>query len=374
MAKIKYIYLDDDLRQAEGIASSLKNNQLEIIAELPKNYSEQIKSMQNYFTKKNTKNIMQGIIFDLRLSIKGNGVDFAAAGMAQQLRSLAAENEILDIPIILCSVDSKLKQSYNNDLTSHDLFDYYIDKKEISSNKKIITEKLISLVKGYQKINDLKKTNREITDLFDKILNLKEKKIMDVEPRLLIALSPDFPTHEFARFVLKEIIEAQGLLIDETMLGAYLGVDIAKVKLENWKKILTSIKPFKYTGIFSDAWPRWWAEEIKIWWKKLKNCPGALLLIDAQERVDFLNKTFKLQLLPATPIEKNYHTCYNTICVATKKPLDVMDALLVKSEEPKTWQQAKYISFIAALKGSGGYEVHPVDQVRYHQLKNGNTK
>ena len=69
------------------------------------------------------------------------------------LRTNFAEEDALAVPIILVSTDERLS-SYYSDETSHDLFDVVYDKlKDIADHSREVRKELISLSKGYKKIN-----------------------------------------------------------------------------------------------------------------------------------------------------------------------------------------------------------------------------
>lgn len=165
--------------------------------------------------------------------------------------------------------------------------------------------------------------------------------------------------------ILKELIYAKGILINEKYLAARLGID--KDSSNDWSKIKEVFERAKYTGVFHDGWNRWWMFEVD---KIFNEISGTYLsYLDAEERVNILKENLKLKNLNVPSlIEKNESYDYWTVCKALKKPLDPHEGFKVYTRsEPKEWQEYEYISLEAWLTQSPVIKkknivVHPSDK------------
>ncbi|MEO1253615.1 MAG: hypothetical protein AAFY41_01835, partial [Bacteroidota bacterium] len=309
-----------------------------------------------------------GIILDLRLD--GNSeidVKFTASGLAQELRNRSAANEgIKDVPIILCSTDKKIREYYNRDQTSHDLFDYRFVK-DAKPNWNKISKKLQSIANGYEVIKQSKGNlndilGRDTSSLDTRVLG----KFSDTESQ--------YPVHEYSQHFLKEVIRKPGPLVQIKLLGARLGVDIDNSS--DWEKLVSSFfSEAKYSGVFSDAWDRWWMDIIQEKFKSLTD--KRLAALNAEQRVEALIRGTNLKnLVPALPIEKSVSTKFWAICEYFKKPLDPLEGFRIHyTKEPKPWQDQMYLSFEAAAERLGlreGLKVHSDELERLDFAKQSN--
>lgn len=270
-------------------------------------------------------------------------------------------------PIVLWSVDKKMQDSYYRDETAHDLFDQaYIKQAHVNKEPARVAEELISLSKGYQKILS--------SDSFHKMLGLSKEEGKNLDPRLgsKFLFQKKYPTHEYARYILRELIDIEGPLINEFVLAARLGVD--KDSSPDWEKCkLILSKKAGYSGAFYEAWPRWWAAKIELWWNSLSDSPGLLSNLRATERVKYLRSSTTLKKLKAAePIENSYSDRYWTICQAYKKPLDPIDGFRKSYEELKPWQEPPYLSFLSILNRTAekeGFKIHPLERSRFNKFR-----
>ena len=64
------------------------------------------------------------------------------------------------------------------------------------------------------------------------------------------------PIFQYSRFIINELLQKSGPLIDDKILAARLGVDINSSK--DWNNLLKKLNNTKYSGVYSDVWKRWW--------------------------------------------------------------------------------------------------------------------
>lgn len=348
---IKYLYIDDESNETvNSFTEGLKNDNLSIEYK----HVDEINS-KDFFI--NNLKDYDGLLLDLRTDEFSKNSNFTGSVWGQHVRDLSTDPKlnVKDVPIVLFSTDDKLRATYFKDLTSNNIFDRFLTKGN-SPNNAII--KLISLAKGYQEISKEKD--------FNKLLNID---IINLDPRIFSRFEggEDIPSHEYAQMILKDLIYAKGVLINEKYLAARLGID--KDTSADWEKVKSVFDVAKYKGVFSDGWDRWWMFAVD---KIFNEISGTFLTyLDAKERVTNLKEKLGLTNLNyPEPIDKNESYDYWTVCKALKKPLDSHEAFKVYTRsEPKTWQEYEYISLFAWLEKSPTIEeknisIHPMDKER----------
>lgn len=350
---ISYLYIDDEKDKATTYIESLEKKGELVI------HFQQAQTLDKVFLLKNLKNY-QGILLDLRTDQEPdenkNVSDFTGAEWGQHIRVLSTNGELdNDIPIVLFSTDAKLQQTYFRDLTSNNIFDRFLSKDKTPLNAQ---KKLISLANGYKEISQEKN--------FSKLLKIN---IGNLDPRIFSRFNTtDIPVHEYAQMILKDLIYAKGVLINEDYLASRLGID--KNNSSDWDKVKEIFDVAKYKGVFSDGWARWWMFEVD---KKFHEISGTYLTyLDAKERVTTLKEKSGLQNIQyAEPIDKNESYDYWTVCKALGKPLDAHEGFKVYTRsEPKPWQEYEYISLEAFLSESPTIKeknitLHPMDKEKY---------
>lgn len=360
MALIKYLYIDDEQTDViTSIAEALSStDEIEVKSINPIQWNEQIKDIEN--------RDIDGLILDLRLDREPPHVSYRGLALAQEIRTLATENKSnKDIPIVLCSAEERISVSYRPDMTGHDLIDEIFIKGHI--DYKVGKTKLIDLANGYkilltQKLDLLKIFN------IQKLENLDER-FVDYYNSLITRKAP---VHEFARFILNEVIRKTGLLIDEDILAVRLGID--KNTSSDWKKLLKILENQKYTGVFGNAWKRWWMNELENWWNIDLGIEKSLRSMSATEKVNLvIEKTGLQNLKKAEKIRKNYSEQFWTICQGTNQPIDIIDACkLANQDNNLPWQDYKYIAIETAIYGINKQnwgEIHPFEKQRIEKLK-----
>lgn len=366
---ITYLFIEDrDEALTRDIIDNLEsaNSELKIKFQKPPIFSDALIEIP--------KIRYNGLLLDLRLD-EDSKAEYRAFTLAQEIRTRTTEGDKhwRDAPIVICSTDPKLKKSYNKNISGQDLFDKKYSKiEDMVDDPDTVSKELISLAKGYEIINRIKskKKNAKLCDFF----GLKVESLKAISEKLVqfnFGSSTSLPTHEYARFILREIIDKPGALIDQTLLFARLGLDPKAPA--NSKFILETLNVCLYTGPFADGWKRWWWPLVHSWWfKTFKNEPG-LVNLTAQERVKLMNSKFKRRLVPAEPIEPNYDTKFWTVCRMLNEPLNPFDGYLMEQNfEPFPWQDKAYISKKAALDPASkarGFNLDPNEKDRFAQYK-----
>jgi hypothetical protein len=379
----RYLYLDDEKPQTVTPYTREVERHFEglrILLHSPKSYKAQMDALR--------EGKFDGVILDLRLDQfvnwedpDGERADYRATTLAQEIRTRATEGKFKDCPLVLWSTDSRLKASFNRDDTGQDLFDLKCVKDEILHEEKAteIAERLVSLVSGYKQIDKIKGEHRSGKNQLFRFLGFKSE-VGFLDPRIageFATREGPVPVHEYARFVIFDLLDRAGPLIDERTLAARLGVDAdSSADFQVLKD--THFKQAIYKGPFSSGWPRWWAYLVEERWLKLKGHPGRLRVIPASQRVEILRSSLGLKKLTAAkPIKEGYSDRFWTVCRATELPLDPLDGLIVQTRNSKVWQDKTYVSMDAALDGTieeRGLKIDATDIERLARGRVGKSK
>lgn len=347
----EYIYIDDTFDQLElGTINGIEHgNLIKVNFFKPNKWENLIEDLIKLFPKN------QGIILDLRLNDKPYGKDqnakdqyaqYRGSTVAQELRTLAKEGVIKkDFPIILVSANDKLEESL--DETSIDLFDAVISKNELGSQHGIsyldFKQLLIALSLGYLSLNEKDKKIELILNIEQ--LNILDTRFLNEFNKILIN-----PVHVIVRFLKRTVLSKPSFLINEELLAARLGVSL---KSEDWHNLKDNIlSPFKYSGVFSDYYTRWWMPLIEEWWENSISKEENLRNLTAERRIFLLKKHLNLQnLIPCLKSEKSTSDSFWVVCKATKIPIDTIDGFLITNQDTLyPWQEKEYICIEEALR------------------------
>ena len=371
---IKYLLIDDAKASeigpyAEGVAA--KSDAITIVYQQPVKFEDMAASI--------SKSSQAGVILDLRLNGQKNEagykVTYTAQALAQELRTRMVNGSMTPIPILLWSADGNIKDFFENDDTAQDLFDAVHQKdSEVKVKPENIAMQLVDLAQGYQVIRRALSHGTKASNAIHSLLALKENQQLILDPRIsdTINKEPRASIHETARFILRELVLVTGPLIDEATLAARLGVDIKKSK--DWPKLLEEIAgKISYQGVFSKAWPRWWAAKLEQWWETSLKNEESLRALSAEARVKYLKKATKIKHISAAkPIEDGNSDKFWTICQATKRALDPRDGLRASERNREPWQDLSYLSVNSVLNRDAhkqGYRIHALEQDRFKEIR-----
>lgn len=338
---VKYLFIDDEAgAPTKALIDGFNDTGLVYVSSLSFQKNESFENVCKMIGEGLINGNYDGIILDLCLDGTGaNSLYFKAPPLAQQIRTLSSEGKIKHIPVVLCSTNENY-ELYIKDSTSHDLFDSFINKTTISFEKESL--KLQSLAEGYKLLND----NR----LKEVYLNRTDFEALD--DRVIDFLSGEkLSSFDIAQRILKDLFYYSGILIDEYVMAARLGIDI-KTSSIGWNKLKEELKRFaSYNGVFSKGWSRFWADKVNAFFMEQSE-GNPYQIMTANERVEILQKAGYDNLIPAKPIQYNNSTYYDTVCLVSKCPMDSMEGIPVEDiMSMKPWQENHYVSFFALAKG-----------------------
>lgn len=366
-----YIYIDDTTTlQAEGTIKGLeKQDVLSIKHELPiGEWDQQIEFILEKLTNTN------GLILDQRLdqgaSASGNPSKYRGTSLAQEIRVLTKEGKVKDIPIILLSAEANITGSFDN--TGIDLFDIVISKEKVPHVFAMVRRQLVALVEGYEILNGLDKAQK--SQCCADILGIEAEKLNQLDPRFISKLESILPRppHLISNFIIKEVLEKSGFLIDEKLLAARLGIDMEKSA--SWPSVLEAINSSLYKGVFCAGWTRWWMHIVEDVLKAL-GLVDDLRTMPGPNRVEFFQNVLGItELVPSTPLEYAKSLMFWNIDQGTGYPIDVTDGLLIQNQDDLyPWQDRQYVSYLAALQRINSdewREVSALEKPKLEKLQN----
>lgn len=367
MRKEVYLYIDDENGSSE-ISTLNGFNDTKIIEVKRFNLSNfrDFGSLKKELKRSCNEKEFDGLIIDLRLDGAGEDrTEFNATAITSELRSISARGDIRSFPIVLCSTEEKIKQTYDSDRTSHDLFDYKLSKSNPEPDWIKISTKLKSLSEGYKWMQLSKRTPNEI-------IGVNHLEIMD--ERIVEKLLNFSVTYDFTHFIIKDFFHQTNPLINERILAARLGVDLSKTSSEAWEKLSISIlDEVKYKGLFAAGWNRWWADRLVEWFTNISG--EKLPFLNAEKRVEILKNKFGLEeIAHANPLEFCTSSEFWSICEGYKVPIDPLEAFKIHTTaDLKPWQESKVISLLAILEREGfidrGLKPHHSEAERIEFIK-----
>ena len=229
---------------------------------------------------------------DERVGDNDQAVSYKASTLAQYLRDLAGDSGNEDFPIVLYSAEEKIKEHFNPERTAHDLFDHII-KKTSKKDSDEERRKLDALADGYVRLLELRPYNEKLLNIFG--LNTQGAHLIDHQEIHDLAATTTIP-HIFARFVLKRLVNRNGILIDEPTVLARCGV---KATDAGKKLIFEELQRqgAQYVGVFGGFRSMWWRLTVEM---AIEDWLGGVVnSFSAQERVAALKQKFGYDFEPA---------------------------------------------------------------------------
>jgi hypothetical protein len=239
---------------------------------------------------------------------------YKAGPLAQQLRDHATEVPSEDFPIILVSHEQKVRDFYNPDLTTHDLFDRIYKKESIGGH--VFKNEILSLIVGYRKIIDFIGKD----DALAGILSLNKEYKDAIPSQFFIDIAELKAPHQISRYILKNVIFRTGVLLDTNEILAKFGISPTSNDIPEFKNILFE-NQVNYKGIFSEGWERWWAFKLEEFGQSL--CGDVLGKFTAEQRCACINGEKGINLTPAVSRWTNRTSAYFAVaCTSCHSPTE----------------------------------------------------
>ncbi|WP_130537952.1 hypothetical protein [Thiomicrorhabdus indica] len=351
----KVVYVED--QDAGSVLKDLKRFGLEPIHCKPITFAETVSCI-------NGSN-PDLILMDYKLLEGGGETD--APALAQSFRSQGVEDASLSIPIVLLSNNSKM-QNFYKDFTSNDLFDFSINKEKFHQNLDKYTTLMKELIESYKEIKERIVNKQSVLDL----LEIPDNLIENIDPRIvdfLKSVNSD-STYQVSGFILDKIVKPIGVLIGEDVLTARLGVSKGSV---DWNDLLQKFEQYRYKGVYSGAYKRWWAEGIQYWWRHELQQSLHLRRLSAEEKLIILKEQFpEIELERVEGDASSVTRKFWTICHHSYIPIDPSEAFEKKnilSEVP--WVEPEYYSYDSVCDNDLFQQLSEIDKERFKALAKG---
>jgi hypothetical protein len=320
---------------------------------------------------------IDGILLDWRLfePDEKSKISYSAEALAQHFRFLFNDGQLTkDVPIILCSANRDFRNFYERDASGHDLFVAVYSKMDFAEKAEEVAKELVSFAEGFKAVQQQIKPTPQSLLLTPATIHLDSRLEGDLLGFIGYKTSDKLIPHNLIRFLFEEVVQRPGILLNEDLLAARLGLD--KGQSADWASLLAEhLSPaFGYAGILSDGWQRWWADGLIDWWKS-EISPKHPQYFGAAERVRLLSeRTSKNGFVAAQKLPFCVSDEFWTICEATRSPIDPADGLRIQSENTRAWQEEQYISLHSILERKNTFKLNPIEKERFDYLKNLATK
>lgn len=248
---------------------------------------------------------IDGFILDINLGdqLAADGTRFmgTGAGLAQDLRLLqslgAANGGQHPRPIVrLCA--AQVHQAYlEGDDSTNDIFDLGFSKESIGDYAAVARTKLAALPKFYADVE------RSEPGSACELLGISGDQYAALHSQFRGELEIELgrKTHEAANFILRKLINAPGILIDEQLLAVRLGIHTAESR--GWASVKERFETARYQGTGGEAFARWWNPSLSSVWAELHSVP--LFKLSAAQRVEVLRDSGFDEIVALRPDERS---------------------------------------------------------------------
>lgn len=247
------------------------------------------------------------------------GHTYKGSGLAQVLRDGAMSAPEQDFAVILVSSDFKLETYFAPDKTAHDLFDMVYAKEAVTTQRGRIQGELRALSTAYLYLRARDGNYDPVALLAAGDDEEDRVRIQEITSALVQASAP----HIASKFILRNLIERPGLLLDDNDAAALLGIEQAGFAELAPRLIEAGLI---YAGIFSEGWRRWWANRVEDWAETLLE--GALLDLTAKERAEGLSAKLEIDVRPAlSPWNESPNEYISFACASCRRPTELRHSL-----------------------------------------------
>ncbi|MGC9658284.1 hypothetical protein BFR77_12765 [Acinetobacter pittii] len=327
----KILYLED--LPPFTIAREIEQQGFEVIPVQPNdNFEETLSQIQSIGADL--------LLMDFRLN--AGKAKFNAPPFAQFFRSQVIDGGI-NLPIVVISSENNIRDYYR-DYTSFDLFDFAVDKETFLQKTEKYCNLFNELIEGYQLLRESQLAQVKV-DL--KLLKIPEAIENQLDSRFLDLFSMEkYQTNAcmMTGLLLTTLVKPAGILIGPDILSARLGVSRTS---PDWSLLIDKLKDFKYTGLYSKTYDRWWSQGIDIWWKSNFPTLTTLRRLSANERCKYISEKFSLSNLQTLEKQSDFSNSnrFWTVCSGTFSPLDPIDGFeIARDLNNSPWLEPRFYS------------------------------
>ena len=301
-----WVFVDDLINEAKAFAGQLRvgDYPLEVEVHGPAEARELLLSRRIE---------PAGVLMDVDLS-SAEREQGTGPGLAQDLRVKQRAGEIPEFPIARFAALAPVEKNVKGDPASDDLFDIKIQKEELGRHLRSVQSRLRGLRKIYEALGAFDPSS----DIgLDVLLGTTPEQREEWSHRSFddrMAAARQIAPHVAAGAFMRGFLLPTGLLIDAVVLGIRLGVD-PSASGKVWRDLLDRF-PFKYSGVASEHFERWWARGFERWWfDTLGDGVAPPVALTVAERVEVLSAKLGIQgLIPlkmpaGSPGERPWRLC-----------------------------------------------------------------
>lgn len=274
-----WIFVDDATDEANAFAEAL-SNQGRIKVEVLGPHEAREKLLTGKIDP-------HGVLMDVDLS-NCVGEYGTGPGIAQDIRVKQRSGAIKEFPVIRFAGAGPVRANILGDPSSDDLFDLKIPKERLYAALESVCGQLEGVDSIYQALARAKAADQfsiaSLAGLDDQEWQKFGHPVF--EQRVLGSLKHS--VHVAAAVFLKSFLVPAGLLIDESLLAVRLGVDRERAAAA-FDRLRDGL-PFRYEGVASGNFPRWWARAFDEWWFSTVDAKTPPSALSAAGRVDLLKE------------------------------------------------------------------------------------
>ncbi|NRP19280.1 hypothetical protein LPJGGPFB_02535 [Ensifer adhaerens] len=238
-----------------------------------------------------------GVLMDVDLTGEP-GEHGTGLGIAQDIRARQKARKINEFPIIRFANIEPVKINIGGDPSSDDLFDDKMDKGAVGRNTGIVQRRLIGVAAIYDHLKSMgnNPADSEISNLF----SLDEPHLSEwTHPGLMSRLTDGMrqAIHVAAGAYLRSFLMPTGLLMDRKLLLMRMGTTQESGE-KSWDVISKFADSFKFRGLGSEHYERWWARGLEEAWDELEFAEAPIAMTSATDRTSAFANVFDIELEP----------------------------------------------------------------------------
>jgi hypothetical protein len=365
---MSWIFVDDFPGEAQAFADQLAKGRHPVAVEVV----TPAEARDRLLTKAVTP---AGVLMDVDLS-NVPGERGSGPGIAQDLRVKQRAGEIAEYPIVRFAARAPVERNVKGDPGSDDLFDLKILKEELAQDVAAAQLRLIGLEAVYA---GLAARNPAAPNVLNELLGLDDATLgrwshEAFHDRLLSALQ--IATHVAAGAFMRGFLTPTGLLVSDSVLSYRLGVD-ARASGRRWEDLLQQL-PFRYMGIASDYYRRWWARGLEDWWLDTVKSDRPLVSLPIRDRVQMLSNSFgglvALTMPAGSAGDKPWRLCALSLEADPPVfiPVDPTESVrFTPRADAPAWTDPTHVSLRLALQRRDDFRLNRNDLIRLQRKHQG---
>jgi len=254
-------------------------------------------------------------------------------------------------PVVLVTSSAYFRDYIENNPHIGSLFDHSLSKSNISKPKDRIAAiaTIIDLVRGFRKIQDTANGRSASSILPELLTNTLELQGEELELALDCLGGTSFKsTADVADWILKNILKYPGPLLDENEARVRLGLtgkSFSNSSVQRW------LVPSKYSGVFSEIFPRWWEGRLLDQLYESAHAASVDAAGESQERIVAIRHACSDSALTADVCSFCNSGLIQRSCHICQKAVDATHHLAAQVDPRPAWALPAIVCFDCIQKG-----------------------